>query len=176
MQPAAEGYVVLDLFSGISTALRACLENGMQIKHYYSVEPDMHARAVQVHHVNRLLAEFPGLLGPASVSVMHSALPQDIRHVGRANLQLLPPVDLVFAGWECQGHSRAGKGRGLSDHRSRLFYDMVRVLNDLHDLSLSRSPGQPVGYVLENVASGLDPREKSGRTLQLFVITWVKSC
>jgi site-specific DNA-cytosine methylase len=43
-------------------------------------------------------------------------------------MELLGPVDLIISGWECQGFLAAGFGEGLSDTRSSLFTDMVRVI------------------------------------------------
>jgi site-specific DNA-cytosine methylase len=40
-------------------------------------------------------------------------------------MELLGPMDLIISGWECQGFSAAGFGKGLSDTRYGLFTDMV---------------------------------------------------
>lgn len=40
-------------------------------------------------------------------------------------------VDIVSGGFPCQGFSSAGKGAGLSDARSELWFDMVHVVRSL---------------------------------------------
>jgi site-specific DNA-cytosine methylase len=40
-------------------------------------------------------------------------------------MELLGLVDFIILGWECQGFSVAGFGKGLSNTRSGLFTDMV---------------------------------------------------
>ena len=55
---------------------------------------------------------------------------------------------LDCAGWECQGHSRAGHGKGLRNHRSTLFDDLVCII------ALCKERNIPeVGCLLENVNS-----------------------
>lgn len=44
--------------------------------------------------------------------------------------QELDRVDVVTASWPCQGHSTAGKKRGLSDERSGLWKEVKRVLQE----------------------------------------------
>ena len=78
-----------------------------------------------------------------------------MRLVGVAKLKTVGKVDFLFAGWECQGHSRAGLGQGLDDPRSKLFYELVRIVNTFQT---DTSPS--VGYVFENVVSRNDPRPK----------------
>ena len=69
-------------------------------------------------------------------------------------LASLPTIDLITAGWECHGHSRAGHGKGLLDHWSTLFFDLVRVI------ALCKAKNNPaVGYLLENVNSSDDMRD-----------------
>jgi len=43
-------------------------------------------------------------------------------------MELLNHVNLIILGWECQGFSTIGYGEGLSDTRSSLFMDMVRLI------------------------------------------------
>src|SRR3954468_9863595 len=52
----------------------------------------------------------------------------DVREVGRHNLK---PVDIVCGGFPCQDLSVAGKRKGLEGERSGLFYEMVRVTDEL---------------------------------------------
>jgi site-specific DNA-cytosine methylase len=69
-------------------------------------------------------------------------------------MKLLGPVDLIISGWECQGFSAARFGEGLSDTRSSLFMDMVRLI------TWAQSISPMFGYVIENTPSQLDQREK----------------
>ena len=84
----------------------------------------------------------------------HGAIPNNIQLLGVDTLASIPTIDLITAGWECQGHSRAGHGKGLRDHRSALFYDLVRVI------TLCQAQNNPnVGYLLENVNNSNDTRD-----------------
>jgi len=53
----------------------------------------------------------------------------------------LSPVDVLTAGFPCQPFSQAGHGKGFDDERGKLFFEVVRFLDDL----------QPQAYFLENV-------------------------
>jgi site-specific DNA-cytosine methylase len=59
-------------------------------------------------------------------------------------MELLGLVDLIISGWECQGFSMAKFGKGLSDTRSGLFMDMVRMITWVQSISVT------LGYVIEN--------------------------
>ncbi|CAI7782159.1 unnamed protein product [Closterium sp. NIES-53] len=63
------------------------------------------------------------------------------------------PIDLVVAGWECQGYSRAGDGRGMEDPRGASFWDLTRVLR------LIRKREREVVFILENFDMADDRRE-----------------
>jgi site-specific DNA-cytosine methylase len=65
-------------------------------------------------------------------------------------MELLGPVDLIISGWECQGFSTIQFGKGLSDTRSNLFTDMVRLITWVQSISPT------LGYVIENTPSHLD--------------------
>jgi site-specific DNA-cytosine methylase len=69
-------------------------------------------------------------------------------------MELLSPVDLIISSWECQGFSVVGFGEGLSDTRSDLLTDMVRLITWAQSISPTLS------YVIENTLSQLDQREK----------------
>jgi site-specific DNA-cytosine methylase len=62
-------------------------------------------------------------------------------------MELLGPMDLIILGWECQGFSVARFGEGLSDTRSGLFMDMVRLI------TLAQSISPTLRYVIENTLS-----------------------
>lgn len=58
----------------------------------------------------------------------------DVRSINQ-----LPSCELLIAGFPCQGISTAGKGRGLEDERSALFFEIIRLL---------RMAGSSIPYVL----------------------------
>lgn len=69
----------------------------------------------------------------------HGELEQrDIRWVSKKHL---PRIDLLTAGWPCQGFSVAGKRAGLRDARSGLFWELIRLVE----------AAQPRWILLENV-------------------------
>ena len=62
----------------------------------------------------------------------------DIREMA---LDAFEKVDVLAAGFPCQGLSQAGTGKGLEDHRSSLFYRVVEIAAHL----------RPDEVILENV-------------------------
>jgi DNA (cytosine-5)-methyltransferase 1 len=111
-----------DLFSGIGGGILGLQRAGMVCR--WAVEIDPACRQV-------LARQFPGL--PLHV---------DVRDVGAHNLA---PVDVIFFGSPCQGLSLAGKQKGFADARSGLFFEAVRVLDEL----------RPALGVWENVPGAL---------------------
>jgi len=69
-------------------------------------------------------------------------------------MELLGPMDLIILGWECQGFSTIGFGKGLSDTRFGLFTDMIRLI------TWAQSISPMLGYVIENTPSLLDQKKK----------------
>jgi len=65
-------------------------------------------------------------------------------------MELLHPVDLIILSWECQGFLAARFGEGLSDTRSGLFTNMIRLITWAQSIFLT------LGYVIENTLSQLD--------------------
>jgi DNA (cytosine-5)-methyltransferase 1 len=65
---------------------------------------------------------------------------KDIRECGKHNLEW---VDVIAGGFPCQDISYAGRGAGLDGERSGLFYEAIRVVQEL----------RPRIVVLENVAA-----------------------
>ena len=64
----------------------------------------------------------------------------DVRAVGAHNLT---PVDVLCGGFPCQDISTAGAGAGLAGARSGLWFEMLRIVNEL----------RPKYVVAENVAA-----------------------
>jgi hypothetical protein len=69
-------------------------------------------------------------------------------------MELLGLVDLIISGWKCQGFSTTRFGEGLSDTRSGLFTEMVRLV------TWAQSIFPTFGYVIKNTPSLFDQREK----------------
>ncbi|CAI7806362.1 unnamed protein product [Closterium sp. NIES-53] len=63
-------------------------------------------------------------------------------------------IDLVIKGWECQGMSQVGEGRGMEDPRSGLFRELIRILK------LIKQKQGEVAYIVENVDTLDDNREE----------------
>ena len=64
-------------------------------------------------------------------------------------------MDMLIAGWPCKGHSRAGADRGLEDSKSRLFWDLIRLMQ----WWFAHQPSSP-GLIFENVHFSGDSRNK----------------
>ena len=112
---------LVELFGGISTGLAAVLETGLTVRRYVYVDNSQVSTRVARHHLHQLMVLYPQQLPPTAIHGCFSRLPRDVTLISEADLRHLGPVDMVIAGWPCQGHSRAGAGRGLEDPRSSLF-------------------------------------------------------
>jgi site-specific DNA-cytosine methylase len=75
-----------------------------------------------------LIARFPQQFVTTAWKASFTFLPSDIQLIQKKHMELLGPVDLIISGWECQGFSIARFGKGLSDIRSGLFTDVVRLI------------------------------------------------
>lgn len=119
---------VLSLFDGISCARVALDRVGIPVEAYYASEIDKYA--IQVSQKN-----YPGIWQIGSVTEL---LYVDETSFGGEN------IDLLIGGSPCQDLSIAKKNRkGLDGERSGLFYEYVRILNEV----------KPKYFILENVAS-----------------------
>ena len=154
-QPPEEGITLVELFAGIGTGLAAVLEAGLKVRQYIHVDSGFAANRAARHHVQRLLALYPEQLPPSAIRGCFGKLPRDITLISEDDLRRLGHVDLLIAGWPCQGHSRAGSGRGLDDPRSGLFADLLRLIQ-----WWSTHQSTPPGYIFENVPPLGDTRTK----------------
>jgi site-specific DNA-cytosine methylase len=148
--PPKEGITLVKLFGGISTGLEALLQAGMVVQRYFYVDIDPIARQVAALRMMELTSRFPQQFATTTWKVSFTFLPSDIQLIQKKHLELLGPVDLIISGWECQGFSAVGFGKSLSDTRSGLFTDMVRLI------TWAQSISPTLGYVIENTPSQLD--------------------
>ena len=111
---------VLSLFDGISCS-RVALENiGISVENYFSSEVD--EACIQISKKNYPDNIFLG----------------DVQSI---NPKKLPKIDLLIGGSPCQDLSNAFKGDGIKGSRSSLFFEYVKLLNQL----------KPKIFLLENV-------------------------
>lgn len=112
---------IADIFSGIGGFSRGFHEVHSQYKTAFFAEKDKYARAVLARHY----PEVPIFEDVADVS--------DATFRGR--------VDIITGGFPCQDLSIAGSRDGLHGERSRLFFEIVRLIGDFN----------PEWFVIENV-------------------------
>jgi len=120
MSVGKEKINVLSLFDGISCGQIALERQGLEIDNYFASEIDKYAMQIT-------MANYPNTkqLG-------------DVRNV---TAEKLPNIDLLIGGSPCQGFSFAGAGLNFEDERSKLFFEFVRLKNEL----------KPKYFLLENV-------------------------
>lgn len=111
---------VLSLFDGMSCGQLALQRSGIQVNKYYASEIDKYA--IKIAQKN-----FPNTVQLGDVVNVKS------HHVDK--------IDLLIGGSPCQGFSFAGKQLNFDDPRSKLFFEFVRLLNEL----------KPKYFLLENV-------------------------
>jgi hypothetical protein len=109
-RPPDTGITLVELFGGIGTGLAAILEASLTVTRYVYVDNSQVSTRVARHHLHQLMVLYPQQLHPTAIHGCFSSLPRDVTLISEADLRHLGPVDMVIAGWPCQGHSRAGAG------------------------------------------------------------------
>jgi site-specific DNA-cytosine methylase len=117
---------VLSLFDGMSCGRIALDRAGIEVDAYYASEVDKYA--IKVTQAN-----WPDTVQLGDVTKWRE---WDIDWGG---------IDLLIGGSPCQGFSFAGKQLAFDDHRSRLFFVYVDILNHI------RGVNPDVKFMLENV-------------------------
>jgi DNA-cytosine methyltransferase len=115
---------VLSLFNGSSGGMMALEDLGIKVDNYFSSEIDKYA-----NQVSQFL--YPQI--------------QQMGDIHFVNADCLPKIDLVLGGSPCQGFSFAGKQLNFNDPRSKLFFEYVRILNEVKKVNPN------VKFLLENV-------------------------
>lgn len=116
-----KGIVVCSLFDGCSGTQVALKNLGIPVYKYYASEIDKYA--IQITRKN-----FPNTIHLGDVKEIEG---EDFIH----------DIDLLTAGSPCQGFSFAGKRLAFEDERSVLFFEFIRLLEEL----------KPKYFLLENV-------------------------
>lgn len=116
-----KGIVVLSLFDGISCGQVALERAGIPVSKYYASEIDKHT--IKVTQSN-----FPNTIQIG-----------DVKEVNRGMFD--EEIDLLMGGSPCQGFSFAGNQLNFDDPRSKLFFEFVRIRNEV----------KPKYWLLENV-------------------------
>ncbi|CAI7734849.1 unnamed protein product [Closterium sp. NIES-53] len=140
----AKAICIVELYGGIGSGLAAALMAGCMVKKWIHVESDPAARKMARHHAQLLLEEYPEELWPEALPKESDVGVHDVRDINEWVLDDCGQINLVVAGWECQGYSRAGEGRGMEDPRGASFKDLKRVLE-----MIQKKQGE-VLYILEN--------------------------
>lgn len=103
--------IVLSLFDGMACGYQALKDAGIYVEKYYASEIDKYA--MQIAKKNH----------------------PDIIHLGDVTKWRewsIPKPDLIIGGSPCQGFSFAGKQLAFDDPRSKLFFDMIDII-DFYD-------------------------------------------
>ena len=138
MEPIA----VLSLFDGMSCWRLALERAWIPVRRYFASEIDKYA--IQIATKN-----FPDIhqIGNAEWVEVFYTLTWGIDHWYRIKSEWSYYrlwswwLDLLIGGSPCQWFSNAGKGMNFKDHRSKLFFEFVRILNE----------AKPRYFLLENV-------------------------
>ena len=138
MQPIT----VLSLFDGMSCGRLALERAWIPVRSYYASEIDRYA--IQVATKN-----FPDIhqIGNAEWVEVFYTITWGIDYWYRIKSEWSYYrlwswwLDLLIGGSPCQWFSNAGKGLNFKDHRSKLFFEFVRILKEAH----------PSYFLLENV-------------------------
>lgn len=118
------GINVLSLFDGMLCGQIALERVGIQVDNYFASEIDKHSIKVTQHNYPKTTQ-----LG-------------DVTKVSANNL---PKINLLLGGSPCQGFSMAGKMLNFEDERSKLFFEYVRILEEIKKINPN------VKFILENV-------------------------
>lgn len=116
---------VLSLFDGMSCGQLALERANVSVDNYYACEIDKYA--MQIANKN-----FPNTIQLGDVSYINSHGSDELNE---------GEIDLLMGGSPCQGFSFAGEQLAFDDPRSKLFFEFIRIMNDL----------KPKYVLLENV-------------------------
>ena len=131
---------VLSLFDGMSCGQIALKNLDVKVDNYYASEIDNYA--IQIAKKN-----FPNTIHLGDVT----QIPSSVFGANGFNTK----IDLVMGGSPCQGFSRAGNNLNFDDPRSKLFFEFVRLVEEL----------KPKYFLLENVKMTKEHRDTISKFL-----------
>jgi len=131
---------VLSLFDGMSCGQIALNRAGVKYGHYFASEIDKYAIKV------------------AKANYPHTIHVGDVTQIGRPSSD---NIDLLMGGSPCQGFSVAGKQLDFDDPRSKLFFEFVRLKDEL----------KPKYFLMENVPMKQESQDIITRYLGVKPVT-----
>ena len=94
---------------------------------------------------------------PAAISITKRHFP-GMNHIGditQLDGGMIPSVDVITFGSPCQNLSQIGNGTGLNGAKSSLFYQAIRIIEEMRNASGNRFPAiavwENVPYVLKHI-------------------------
>jgi len=100
----------------------------MVVQRYFYVDIDPIVKQMASSRMMEFITKFPQQFATTAWKASFIFLLFDIQLIQKKHMELLGPMDLIISSWECQGFLAAGFGKSLSDTRSGLFTDMVRLI------------------------------------------------
>lgn len=128
---------VLSLFDGMSCGRIALERSNIGVDAYYASEIDKHAIKVCKHN-------YPDTIHIGDVRNVRYK--EGILYTENGEYEV-GKIDLLIGGSPCQQLSRLGDGKGLDGEKSGLFFEYLRLKNELE------AENPDLKFVLENVVS-----------------------
>ncbi|CAI7823352.1 unnamed protein product, partial [Closterium sp. NIES-53] len=144
---------LVELFGGIGAGLAAVVRNGIAVKQWIHMEQAAEVRKIAEHHAWELHREFPELLRGDVIKAAMSRGVNNVKAITEAEVASWGHVDLLVAGWECQGVSWAGKGKGELDPRTKLMEELFKIMEWV------QARQSRLAYLLEHLDMEGDVRE-----------------
>jgi len=129
----------LDLFSGIGGFAKGIIQAGIKLNNHYYSEIDKNCINIYEKH-------FPQSNGLGNIKTITKEI-----------TNRLPKINLITFGFPCQDLSVAGKGLGFQGNRSSLFFEAIRIIQEL----------QPNYFIFENVKGLL--HHNQGKTFEIIL-------
>lgn len=129
---------VFSTFNGYGSIWLALDNLGVEVGRRYSSEIDKYA--IKINDKN-----YPGTIQLGDITKIHA--------------NKLNPIDLFVGGSPCQGFSFAGKQLNFDDERSKLFFEYVRLLEEIRVIN------PDVIFLLENVRMKKEYQDEISRLL-----------
>ena len=134
---------VLSLIDGMSCGQLALQRIGAKVNNYFASEIDPYA--IKIAKKN-----FPNMMHVGDVTNVMKGIPIDKVKDDCLLEMMATEIDLILAGSPCQGFSFAGKQLNFDDPRSKLFFEFIRIVNNINTRKAQLGKPQ-VKFLLENV-------------------------